>query len=73
MSYNEFSDGKYIGLVDVPMEDKDDAIKYLAEIKQGLAEYFKENEGYFLIEHPATPEVSYFTGNAIVNKEGDPE
>ena len=33
----------------------------------------KTKEGYFLIEHPATPEVSYFTGNAIVNKEGDPK
>lgn len=42
MSYNDFSDGKYIGLIDVPIEDKDEAIEYLATIKQGLAEYFKE-------------------------------
>lgn len=44
MSYNEYSDGKYIGLVDVPIEDKDEAIEHLAMIEQGLAEYFKENK-----------------------------
>lgn len=44
MSYNEYSDGKYIGLVDVPMEDKGEAIEYLAMIEQGLAEYLKENK-----------------------------
>ena len=44
MSYNEVTDGRYIALIDVPIEDKDEAIEYLAMIEQGLAEYFKENK-----------------------------
>lgn len=44
MSYNEVTDGRYIALIDVPMEDKDEAIEYLAVIEQGLAEYFKEKK-----------------------------
>lgn len=44
MSYNEVTDGRYIALIDVPMEDKDEAIEYLAMIVLGLEEYFKENK-----------------------------
>lgn len=41
MSYNEVTDGRYIALIDVPIEDKGEAIEYLAMINKGLAEYFK--------------------------------
>ena len=44
MSYNEVTDGRYIALIDVPMEDKDEAIEYLAMIVLGLEECLKENK-----------------------------
>ena len=44
MSYNEYSDGKYIGLVDVPIEDKDEAIEHLATLSHGLIEYLRESD-----------------------------
>lgn len=57
MSYNDISNQRYISLVDVPMEDKDEAIEYLAMIEQGLAEYLKEKVGT-LIENGAVCDIS---------------
>ena len=43
MSYNDTSDGRYVSLIDVPMEDKDIAIDYLLDVNQALSEYLKES------------------------------
>lgn len=41
MSYNEVTDGRYVALVDVPIEDENEAIEFLTELNHGLFKYLE--------------------------------